>query len=44
MQTDWKPTEEQRMELQGLNLDKVWENVVVTIGGVEIEQGHTLDE
>ena len=25
MQTDWKPTEEQRIELQGLNLDKVWE-------------------
>lgn len=44
MQTDWKPTEEQRIELQGLNLDKVWENVVVTVGGVEIEQGHTLDE
>ncbi len=44
MQTDWKPTEEQRIELQGLNLDKVWENVVVTIGDVEIEQGNTLDE
>ena len=28
MQTDWKPTEEQRIELQGLNLDKVWENII----------------
>ena len=28
MQTDWKPTEEQRIELQGLNLDKVWENLI----------------
>lgn len=44
MQTEWKPTAEQRIELQGLNLDKVWENVVVTVGGVEIEQGNTLDE
>ena len=44
MQTDWKPTEEQRIELQGLNLDKVWENVVVAVGGVDIEQGNTLDE
>ena len=28
MQTDWMPIEEQRIELQGLNLDKVWENLV----------------
>lgn len=28
MQTRWKPTEEQRVELQGLNLDKVWENII----------------
>lgn len=44
MQTDWKTTEEQRIELQGLNLDKVWENVVVAVGSVDIEQGNTLDE
>ena len=28
MQTGWKPTEEQRVGLQGLNLDKVWENII----------------
>ena len=28
MQTGWKLTEEQRVELQGLNLDKVWENII----------------
>ncbi len=44
MQTDWKPIEEQRIELQGLNLDKVWENLIVAVGGVDIEQGNTLDE
>lgn len=44
MQTDWKPTEKQRIELQGLNLDKVWENIVVAVGSVDIEQGKTLDE
>lgn len=44
MQTDWKPIGEQRIELQGLNLDKVWENVVVSVGSVDIEQGNTLDE
>ena len=28
MQTGWKPTEEQSVELQGLTLDKVWENII----------------
>ena len=31
MQTDWKPTKEQRIELQGLNLDKVWENIIKSL-------------
>ena len=43
MQTDWKSTDEQRIELQGLNLDKVWENIVIDVGGVNIEEGNTLD-
>lgn len=44
MQTAWKPTEEQRIELQGLNLDRVWKNLIVAVGSVDIEQGNTLDE
>ena len=44
MQTDWKPTESCTIELWGLNLDKVWENIVVDIGGVSIADGNTLDE
>ena len=28
MQTDWMPTTEQKVELNGLNLDKVWENLI----------------
>lgn len=28
MKTSWKPTEEQSVGLQGLNLDKVWENII----------------
>ena len=28
MQTDWKPTESRTIELWGLNLDKVWENII----------------
>ena len=39
MQTDWKPTESCIIELRGLNLDKVWENIVVEIGGGSIADG-----
>lgn len=44
MKTDWKKTEEQHIELKGLSLDKVWENIVVTVGNISIEQGNSLDE
>lgn len=44
MQMDWKPTESCAIELRGLTLDKVWENIVVDIGGVSIADGNTLDE
>lgn len=44
MQTDWKPTEQYSIELRGLSLDTVWENIVIDVGGLSMEQGNTLDE
>lgn len=44
MQTEWKKTEEQHIEIKGLSLDKVWENIVVSVGNVSIEKGKSLDE
>lgn len=44
MQTEWKPKEELSIELKGLNMDSVWENIIVQIGGITINQGNTLDE
>lgn len=44
MQTDWKPSESCTIELRGLNLDTVWENIVVDIGSVNIADGNTLEE
>ncbi len=44
MQTEWLSKEKVSLELKGLNLDEVWENVIVQIGGLTIEQGRTLDE
>ena len=44
MQTEWKVLDEQRIELTGLNLDAIWQNIVASIGGIHIEAGRTLDE
>lgn len=38
------PTDELQMELQGLNFDMVWENIIVQVGGIQIEQGYSLEE
>lgn len=44
MQTEWKRKEDLSIELKGLNMDAVWENIIVQIGGITINQGNTLDE
>lgn len=44
MQSEWMPTDEQQLELHGLDLDRVWENIVVAVGGVTVEEGRSLDE
>lgn len=44
MQTEWKRKEELSVELKGLNLDAVWENIIIQIGGITVDKGNTLDE
>ena len=40
----WTEPDALRVELNGLNLDKVWENIVAGLAGVQVQQGSTLDE
>lgn len=40
----WTEPENLRVELTGLDLDRVWENIVAGVAGVTVEQGRTLDE
>lgn len=40
----WQPTEDATLSLSGLNLDAVWENIVKSIGQIEVESGNTLAE
>lgn len=44
IQTQWQPKDSFLLGLKGLNLDAVWENVIVQVGGFQIESGNTLDE
>ena len=44
MSTSWSAKEELSVSLKGLDLDAVWQNIIVQIGDVQIEQGKTLEE
>ena len=42
--TDWMLEDELTLEIDGLNLDAVWDNFIIQVGSVELEQGNSLDE
>lgn len=41
---DWVEPEALRVELTGLDLDKVWANIIAGTAGVALQQGQTLHE
>ena len=44
MQTEWKPSESCSVELRGLNLDKVWENIIKSLEFGVWNEELSLDE
>jgi len=40
----WVPADAYELELVGTTTDLVWENLVKTIGGIDVEEGNTLIE
>lgn len=40
----WQNAEEAKLQVQGINIDAVWENIVKNIGQITIEEGSTLTE
>lgn len=44
IQSPWKPTGTHQFRLEGLDLDALWEKLIIQIGGIQIEQDHTLDQ
>ena len=43
-QSEWMPTDEATITLQGLSLDDVWDNIVATIGGLDALSEETIEE
>ncbi len=43
-QTAWKPVDELKIDLQGLDFDKVWENVILQVSDLSLKDGLTIDE
>ncbi len=44
LQSEWCDKEDAKIELKGLNLDKVWESIIKQIGDIEVSEGLSLDE
>lgn len=44
IQSEWQPIDACTVSLKGLNLDAVWENIVVQVGNIDIEGENSLDE
>ena len=42
--SDWQPTEDVTISLEGLNLDKVWDNLVSMIGNIAIIGSNSVAE
>lgn len=43
-QSEWNDTESTEIPLKSLTLDEVWENIVATIGNLDIEAEKTIEE
>ena len=44
MQSEWSERGSHTVHLKGLDFDAVWDNLIIQIGSVQLEQGNTLDE
>lgn len=44
LSTAWMPVDEFNLSIKGLNIDSVWDNFVMQIGNVVIEEGNSIDE
>lgn len=44
LQSGWRKAADCTIQLKGLDLSAIWQNVITQVGGVEIEEGHSLED
>ena len=44
IQSDWQKTADCTVTLRGLDMSAVWQNVVTQVGGIQIEEGNSLEQ
>ena len=44
LQTPWSTLDALNLSIKGLTMDAVWENVIVQIGGIQMQDGNTLGQ
>lgn len=44
LQTPWDTPDALNLAIKGLTMDAVWENVIVQIGGIQMQDGNTLGQ
>lgn len=44
IQSNWQKTEACSINLKGLDLSTAWQNIVMQIGEIEVEEGNSLDQ
>lgn len=44
IQSEWQKTADCTVTLRGLDLSAVWQNIVTQVGGIQIEEGHSLEQ
>ena len=44
VKSNWQNAEDAMLQVQGINVDAVWENIVKNIGQITIQEGSTLTE
>lgn len=42
--TEWMLEDELILDIEGLNMDAVWDNFIIQVGGVKLEQGNDLSK
>lgn len=42
--SDWQSLDSISIDISGLDLDAVWDNAIMQIGGITVAEGNTLDE